>query len=289
MHGFRIFAVVFGLFGTGALALASSAHSESFRSCEDRNIQFSDRGARKAETEIRIPKSAASALEISPSENGGIWLQGSDREDFLVTLCKAVPDDEDSEKALAEIQIVRTGNRVSVQGPASDEWVGHLIVHAPKNASVDLHSHNGPVSVRGFEGHATIDSENGPVSLRESSGQIDVRTQNGPIHFEGGSGKVRLEADNGPLSVRLPSGSWKNGDLEGRTQNGPLHVDLVRDYVSGVRVTTAGRSPVHCGAEACRQARRNWDDESKTIEFGPENALVRLSTENGPVSISEKD
>jgi hypothetical protein len=68
-----------------------------------------------------------------------------------------------------------------------------------------------------------------------------------------------------------------------------VHLDIARSYASGVLVATAGRSPVHCGADACEHARRNWNDDGKTIAFGPENAIVRLSTENGPVSIGGSD
>ena len=32
-------------------------------------------------------------------------------------------------------------------------------------------------------------------------------------------------------------------------------------------------------------ARRTWDDDHKRIELGEGPALVRLSTENGPVSV----
>jgi hypothetical protein len=127
------------------------------------------------------------------------------------------------------------------------------------------------------------------VSLRRSSGDIEVRTTNGPIHFEGGSGKVHLEAENGPLSVHLQNSAWTGGELEGRTQNGPVHLDLAENYTSGVLVATAGHSPVHCGEEACRNARRNWDDDGKTIAWGADHPVVRLSTENGPVSIGSRD
>ena len=212
---------------------------------------------------------------------------GSDGRDFEVTVCKAVPDDEP--KLLDRIRLERKRGRLSVEGPEDADWVAHLIIRAPKNSAIELDTHNGPVSVADFIGRATITSQNGPVTLRRSSGQLDVRTTNGPIHFEGGSGKVRLEAENGPLSVHLQNTSWQGGELEGRTQNGPVHLDIAENYSSGVRVETSGHSPVHCSVEACRRARRNWDDDGKTIAFGPEQAVVRLSTHNGPVSIAEKD
>ena len=38
-------------------------------------------------------------------------------------------------------------------------------------------------------------------------------------------------------------------------------------------------------AAACAQARRTWEDESRAVEFGDAQTVVRLSTVNGPVSI----
>ena len=261
----------------------SGGGREGITRCSQWRVEFGDRDAAVAEESVTIPAAEASPLVASPPENGGITVIGSDGKDFEVTLCKAA--EEDDAPALARIHLVRAKGRLSVEGPADADWTAHLIIRAPKSASVDLETHNGPVSVSDFTGTARITSENGPVSLRRSSGDIEVRTTNGPIHFEGGSGKVRLEAENGPLSVHLQNSAWTGGEFEGRTQNGPVHLDIAENYASGVLVATAGRSPVHCGGDACRNARRNWDDDGKTIAWGSGNPVVRLSTENGPVSI----
>jgi len=268
--------------------ISTSGGRDGITRCSQWHVEFGgDRDAVVAEEHVTIPASEASPLVATPPENGGITVIGGDGRDFEVTVCKAA--EEDDPKALGEIRLRREKNRLSVEGPTGSDWTAHLIIRAPKNASIDLETHNGPISLADFMGSAKITSENGPVSLRRSSGNIDVQTMNGPIHFEGNSGKVHLEAENGPLSVHLQNSSWTGGELEGRTHNGPVHLDLAQNYASGVLVETAGRSPVHCGADACGHARRNWDDDGKSIAFGPENAVVRLSTENGPVSISGRD
>jgi hypothetical protein len=47
---------------------------------------------------------------------------------------------------------------------------------------------------------------------------------------------------------------------------------------------------VSCRSEACREARRTWDDEeSRKIELGSGATVVRLSTVNGPVSVRDND
>jgi hypothetical protein len=251
--------------------------------CSDWHVEFDDRDATVAEENLTIRTAEASPLVASPSENGGITVIGSDGADFEIAACKAAPDDDAG--LLGRVHLVRHGGTISVEGPDNGEWTAQLIIRAPKSSSVQIETHNGPVSLSRFQGKASVRSENGPVSLVASAGDIDVETTNGPISVDGGSGRIRVHAQNGPLSVNLQNTTWSGGELEGRTQNGPVHLDLAADYSSGVLVESAGRSPFHCSGSPCRNARRNWDDRSKSIAFGAEHAVVRLSTENGPVSI----
>jgi DUF4097 and DUF4098 domain-containing protein YvlB len=293
------------VWGSAALALAmmspsleaghrrsssTTIHEEGgVRSCSDSTVRFDDRDSLTAETETTIAVSDVSTLELSSSHNGGISVVGSDGKDFLVTLCKAVPDDGRGEAKLREIALSRSGNKLGVNGPDGEEWAAHLIVRAPRGAAISLTAENGPVGLVGFEGSATIESQNGPVSLRGCRGKISVDSQNGPISVSESSGNLNLEARNGPLSVRLGEGGWRDGALDGRTENGPLSLELASGANSGVRVESAGRSPFRCRADACKDARRNWDDDHKRIDFGSGEPLVRLSTVNGPVSIDSRD
>ncbi len=265
-------------------------HEESgVRSCADAGLEFDGRDSLTAQTETKIAVSEGSTLEVSPSRNGGLSVVGSDETDFLVTLCKAVPDDGPGEEKLREIALSRSGNKIGVTGPEGDEWVGHLIIRTPRGASISLTAENGPVGLVDFAGSATIASQNGPVSLRGCRGKISVDSQNGPISVSETSGTLKLEDRNGPLSVRLAEGGWRDGALDGRTENGPLSLELAPGANSGVRVESAGRSPFRCRADACKDARRNWDDDHKRIDFGEGEPLVRLSTVNGPVSIDSRD
>ena len=119
---------------------------------------------------------------------------------------------------------------------------------------------------------------------------ITAEAHNGPISFKGGSGVVKLDAQNGPITVKLDGDSWLGGSLDAHSHNGPMSVKVPNDYRSGVVVESDGRGHVSCHAEACRQARRTWDDETpRRIELGSGPTVVRLSTVNGPVSVKERD
>jgi hypothetical protein len=50
-------------------------------------------------------------------------------------------------------------------------------------------------------------------------------------------------------------------------------------------VETSSHSPLSCRAAACDNARREDGNRSRLIEIGGSDAVVRLSSVNGPVSI----
>jgi hypothetical protein len=51
-------------------------------------------------------------------------------------------------------------------------------------------------------------------------------------------------------------------------------------------VESNGHSPMSCHASICNDARKTWDDEHRRIEYGSGTPLIRLSTENGPISVN---
>ncbi|HKD16962.1 MAG TPA: hypothetical protein VKG23_03760, partial [Thermoanaerobaculia bacterium] len=153
------------------------------------------------------------------------------------------------------------------------------------SAGIEVSAGNGPVSVRGLSGRVVLRSDNGPISIQRSSGDIDARAQNGPIAVEGDGGRLRLATQNGPIAVALSGSSWKGEGLDARAVNGPVSLAVPDGYTSGTLIESRGRSPFACHGDACSAVRRTWDDEHKRLEFGDGPVVVRLSTENGPVSI----
>src|SRR5512143_412055 len=217
--------------------------------------------------------------------------------DAAITACKAAADPKD----LARITVSAENGDLQVRGPEDRDWVVHFIVRAPASSSLDLEAHNGPLSIGRMTGEVAARTQNGPVSLENSSGRIQAEAKNGPISVRdctgsvqasavngpvsvsGSGGDVNVTTQNGPISVELAGNRW-DGKLEARARNGPLTLSLPDGYSSGVRVESSGRSPFQCRAKACEQARRDWTEESRTVEFGDTaSPVVLLSTVNGPV------
>jgi DUF4097 and DUF4098 domain-containing protein YvlB len=143
------------------------------------------------------------------------------------------------------------------------------------------------MSVSDLAGKLEVHGQNGPFSIKHSAGEINAEVVNGPISYSGEGGDVRLHAQNGPVSVSLAGTSWTGKGLEAGSTNGPLSLDLPRNYGSAVLVKTRGYSPFSCSR--CQDARKDFDDSGKGVQFGNGDPVVRMSTVNGPVSVHERD
>jgi hypothetical protein len=277
----------------------STGHDGPVESCSQIRVTFGDVDAARAEETFTVAAPRGSLKMRAPS-NSGIFVHGVAASDFSVTACKAAADPED----LARIAVSAENGDLQARGPGGGDWVVHFIVRAPRSAGLDLEVSNGPLAVTGMTGAITARAANGPVSLRDSSGQIQAEAKNGPISLKectgtvqanavngpvsvsGNAGDVAVSTQNGPISVNLSGNHW-DGKLEAQARNGPLSLTIPEGYASAVRVESSGRSPFQCRARACEGARKNWTDDSRTVEFGDAGSpIVRLSTVNGPVSIN---
>jgi DUF4097 and DUF4098 domain-containing protein YvlB len=256
---------------------------ELLNDCSQVRVTINDRPAVRAE-EI-VPVGSLRSLGIHAPQNGGVYVVGSRSGGYAVKACKAAA----FESALNDIRVRVSGNEVTADGPDDGTWVVYFLVQAPRGATLDLRSQNGPIAMRNVNGTVNAKAVNGPISLKESSGTMNIETTNGPISLDGGSGSTKLNAQNGPITVKLRGTVW-DGSLDAHTENGPLALKIPANFRSGVVVESEGHGPVSCRSEACREARRTWDDEeSRKIELGFGATVVRLSTVNGPVSVRDND
>lgn len=278
-------------------------------SCKQVEIRYEDGETARTEEQFTAAKSAVSALDVTAPENGGMTVQGWDRDEYSIKACKAAGAESASraQERLQRISVSLRDGHLTAAGPSEeDSWVVYFLLQVPKGAALSLESHNGEIALRNVSGKVTAEShngpilladcsgdlqartENGPISVKNSTGNIEARAQNGPITFSGSGQNVHLESQNGPLTIALAGTRWEGSELEARTENGPLTLDLPLNYTSGVRVEAMGYSPFVCRAPACEQARGTWAENHRGIQFGNEAPVVRMSTINGPVRIESK-
>jgi hypothetical protein len=268
-------------------ASMSGGRHEPALDCSDLHVRFDDRDAVMESEERTVTKAEAPTLSVRPHRNGGVQVEGWDKDSYSVRACKfASNEDGEAQRILGQMTLSIRNGEVSTNGPSEDrEWTIYLLIRAPKASVIDLETANGPLSLYSVDGKLTAHATNGPINLRDFSGDAEVRAANGPITITGSSGNVRIHTENGPISINLKGSSWSGTGLTADAQNGPLTLSVPSDYKSSFSVESRNYSPMNCKASICDNARKTWDDNHRRIEFGSSPAMIRLSTVNGPVSI----
>jgi DUF4097 and DUF4098 domain-containing protein YvlB len=255
-------------------------------SCADLRMRFDEREAVVQSEERTISMAEASPLRVQAHSNGGLQVEGWDKENYGVALCKGADRNSDAQAVLSQIHLNFQNGELTVSGPRSSErWSAHLLVHAPKGAAMELSAHNGPIGVYQVDGTLKVRTENGPITVSECSGELELTAHNGPVSLRGNRGKLNVKTENGPVTLSLDGTTWDGAGLEARAQNGPVTVNIPSGYQSGVVVESDGHGPFQCRASVCSEGRKTWEEDLKRIEFGNGPAVVRVSTVNGPVSV----
>jgi len=264
-------------------------HVEPAADCSDLHIQFRDHPAVVESDERTFSKADARALHIDELENGGVQVQGWDKDRYSVTACKAADASRgDAKELLSQIKLSVQAGQVSVSGPDrhNNDWTVYLLIRTPRAAEVELKAHNGPASFYKVDGKIAAHGTNGPITLSDCTGEADIEAVNGPISFSGTGGKLRLHTQNGPISVDLDGANWNGSSLEAEAVNGPLSLNVSPGFRSSFLLESNGHSPISCHGSICDQARKTWDDQHRRIEYGSGTPLIHLSTQNGPISVN---
>jgi DUF4097 and DUF4098 domain-containing protein YvlB len=264
-------------------------------------ISSDDRAIARGEEEHTLDPAKFAKLTLDPGHNGGVLLRGWDQPNVKVKVCKAglgygKPEAEDALKSIrleigtGSVRAIEPERENNNDDGARRTWV-QLIVQVPANFTTELSSWNGPLSIRDVKGSVSARTQNGPISFKHSSGTLNADAHNGPIEVRDSSGKLTLSAQNGPLDIELANQNWQGAGLEARTHNGPIDLKVPANYQSGIDVQTSGRAPVSCDLKNCMQNTGTWnngDDGERHIRLGAADqpVLIKMSTENGPVSIS---
>src|ERR1043165_6056336 len=136
---------------------------EEVTSCSQIRVTFDDAPAARAEEEL--PVSSLRSLKITSDKNGGVRVAGWDQPRYAVTVCKAAAD----ASLLSHVRGRLSGNEVTTDGPEDGQWVAYLLVRTPRNASLDVEAHNGPIGLHSVIGTINVRAQNGPISVKDSS------------------------------------------------------------------------------------------------------------------------
>jgi hypothetical protein len=235
---------------------------------------------------------AAGPISVDARPNGGIHVQGWDRNEVrLRAKVVTMADDEAEARQIASQVRIQTGGAIRAEGPTRNEgrshrgwWVSYRL-DVPRNAALSL------------------ESTNGGIHLARLDGDVSFTTTNGGLHLENMNGNVRGRTTNGGVHLQLAGNEWRGEGLDLVTTNGGVHVQVPRSYNARLEVaTTNGR--VHGDVAGSRSDDEDDEDEgeddsrvrrgrhdrrkkSLNVQLGSGGRLLRIRTTNGGVHVNQ--
>jgi len=157
-----------------------------------------------------------SVIDVDASPNGGVRIEGWDRNEILVRAkVVARARSESDARGIAEEVELDLGNRIHAEGPKTGKkegwWVSYR-VYVPHNSNLNL------------------ESVNGGISISEVSGEIDFRTTNGGVVLDALAGDVNGSTTNGGVKIELTGNGWDGSGLDVRTTNGGVKLAIPDGY-----------------------------------------------------------
>jgi hypothetical protein len=223
--------------------------------------------------EVRDSTLPAGALNVDAGQNGGIVVEGWDRNEIRV---RAIVRGSAREAARArelvsQVQVQAGSGRVYATGPENirrEGWSVSYRINVPRKNDLDLRASNGGITIVNVTGNMRFDTTNGGVKLQDIGGRVNGETRNGGLNVTlsgdrwDGEG-LDVETSNGGVTLSLPDNY--NAELETRTVNGGLRIDFP--------ITVQGELTGRKGL---------------TTTLGSGGPLVRVRTTNGGVKISRR-
>jgi hypothetical protein len=207
-------------------------------------------------------------ISVDGRQNGGVRVEGWDKNEVLVRACVHAAADTDAQarELAAQLRINTDNNQIFAEGPGNDEdrsWSVSYEVFVPRNSSIALKTHNGGIGVTNVQGRTRFEAVNGGVSFR----------------LMGGS--VRGQTTNGGLAIELDGDRWEGEGLDVRTTNGGVQMTIPENYSARLETaTTNGR--VRVDFPMTVQGRIN---KEIAVTLGSGGPTVRAVTTNGGVKI----
>jgi hypothetical protein len=258
--------------GAHALALAlllvaapAVAQRAAGGSCQEQPERRSDSFSELRRTTLPVTRS----LTVDAKPNGGISVQGWDRDQVLV--CASVQAHAESESAArslaSQVRVVTDGGTIRAEGPRSQDgrsWSVSFQLFAPRSTGLTLRSTNGGLRLQGLHG-----------------GRVELATTNGGISLVDVDGDVRGETTNGGIRVRLAGRGWEGAGLDLRTTNGGIDLSAPESFDAHLVSST-----VNGGVSADLPVERGrWTGGRIDADLGRGGAPLRVTTTNGGIRV----
>ena len=224
--------------------------------------------------EVRDFNLPAGALSVDAGQNGGILVEGWDRNEVRVRAIVrgSAGSDARARELAAGVQVQASGGRVSASGPDRNDrrewWSVSYRINVPRKNDLDLNANNGGISITGVDGNVRFGTTNGGVRLTDMAGRVNGSTRNGGLTVNLGGDRwdgdgIDVQTSNGGVTLAVPEGY--NAQLETRTTNGGFRSDIP--------ITIQGELSTRRGI---------------STQLGSGGPMVRVTTTNGGVKIARR-
>lgn len=168
---------------------------------------------------------ARDLVRVDAAPNGGIEVEGWDRNEILVRArVQTWSEDDDPADIAPEVEIL-IGSEIRADGPRfrgrrRDRWSVSFEIMVPRESDLSLESVNGGIGISGV------------------TGDMDFRTTNGGITLVDVGGDVRGSTTNGGLDVELEGDEWVGRGLDVRTTNGGVNLRIPENFRADLETGT---------------------------------------------------
>ncbi|MFY9574397.1 MAG: hypothetical protein WAV20_23595, partial [Blastocatellia bacterium] len=108
----------------------STGPDKTITDCAQVRMRIGDGETARSQLVQTFPRSAISTLQVRSSRNGGIHVQGWNRDEYSITACLAAAGDNagEAQALLEQIKLSVTDGKVAVDGPSPHDWIAFLLI-----------------------------------------------------------------------------------------------------------------------------------------------------------------
>jgi hypothetical protein len=138
------------------------------------------------------------------------------------------------------------GDKVDLQVHIPNQWGMHINMHrgvrieiqVPPQASLDLHSGDGHISVNGTSGQARLDTGDGHIEVQDFTGGLHAHTGDGHMNIDGTFTDLDLRTGDGHVNLTVRPGSKMSNGWLIHTSDGRVEAKLPQDLAAEIYVHT---------------------------------------------------
>jgi DUF4097 and DUF4098 domain-containing protein YvlB len=207
-------------------------------------------------------------MRIDPGMNGGVTVQGWDRNEVWVRarIDTSAPSDSEARGMVPSIRLSSGAGQIKAKGPEQDQhhgWSVSYEIFAPRQSDLEMKTFNGGIHLADLRGTIDFEALNGGVTLERLAGQIHGHTTNGGLHIE------------------LAGDHWDGRGLDVETTNGGVRLNIPSNYSAHIETST-----VNGGIDLDFPASvRGHIDKELSFDVGNGGATIRAATTNGGVKL----